>query len=117
MKLRHPQISLDDIKVQAANAEMVVYGAVTCWWHLWPSKDMYTVDNAPNGLPCDPRGGVLMQTNDVMGFIQQAEQSPEHYGKHGIDAFVASYHGNVLTDDDKPTCFSDWGSYNNLLDL
>ena len=70
------------------------------------------------GLPCDPRGGMLFQTGegDLQKFLDSAKENVEHYGKHGLRAFYASYHGVVVTEDGKPTCFTSWDKYNALLD-
>ncbi|HXI16474.1 MAG TPA: hypothetical protein VNM48_08885, partial [Chloroflexota bacterium] len=54
--------------------------------------------------------------HDPMEFIRMAEKNPDHYGRHGIKAFIAAYHGNVLTEDGKPTSLRDWEDYNRLLD-
>jgi len=59
---------------------------------------------------------MLLETDDPMGFITHAEGNPTHYGKHGLDAFVAAYHGNATTDDGRPTSFSTWDEYNELID-
>lgn len=98
---------------------MVYYSVNTCWWVCDPPNKppgfktlQYQTDS---GLPCDPRGGMLMQT-DLAGFIQAAEENPDHYGRHGLRALMAAFHGNVNTDDMRPTCFRSWDEYNNLID-
>lgn len=94
----------------------VVYGVNTCWW-----KDGDPVYRTPeNGklppLPCDPRGGMLFECNDLKGFLENAKKNESHYGKHGMKAFMAAYHGNVTTMDGKPTCFQRWEEYNDIID-
>jgi len=107
--------TLDDVR--AAKPDMIYYGAMTCWWayrgeHLYRNRV---------GLPCDPRGGMLMQTEDWQKFLATAEQKSDHYGRHGLRAFEAALHGNVLVLSHRtgkwvPTCFTGWEQYNLLLD-
>ncbi len=51
-----------------------------------------------------------------MGFIEAAKADPGYYGRHGLEAFVAAYHGNVVTDDGRATSLETWEEYNQLLD-
>jgi hypothetical protein len=94
----------------------VFYGARTCWWTT-SGDDLGTVPGT-HGLPCDPRGGVLMQADDIEGFITAAARNPSHYGRHGIRAFYAAYHGCLVVslDDPRPWCFATWAEYNDALD-
>lgn len=133
--LRSPQITLDEIKAKAGSARLLVYGANTCWWRilgegepigyerpapdLGPNPAIRRADGSRLGLPCDPRGGMLFQLDgpeEIRGFIAAAEANPNRYGRHGLAAFVASYHGNVVTSAGLPTCFRTWDEYNALLD-
>ena len=69
-------------------------------------------------LPCDPRGSVLFQTEDVQGFLNAAASNPQHYGKHGLRAFMAAHHSNAqlsLTDP-RPWSAESWDEYNAALD-
>jgi hypothetical protein len=113
-------VTLDDVR--AAKRPMIYYGAQTCWW-THRAEDLATVpEGRPGaGLPCDPRGGVLLQTDDVEGFLAAAEAKPESYGRHRLKAFEAAHHGNVLLAWNgsvfgAPTCFRTWEAYNVLLD-
>ena len=110
-KLATKRRTLDDVR--KAHTQIVYYGAVTCWWSDEPPP-YRTTGEYP--LPCDPRGGVLMQTRDVEGFLRDAEANPEFYGRHGLAAFEAALHGNVLAENGNPTCFAGWDEYNALLD-
>lgn len=95
----------------------VVYGARTCWWNVPALTGVwYTVNNQPGGLPCDPRGGVLFECDDLKGFIEAARKNADAYGRHGLQAFEAAFHGNVVTKQGKPTCFETWDRYNDLID-
>jgi hypothetical protein len=69
-------------------------------------------------LPCDPRGSVLFQTDDVQGFLNQAASNPEHYGKHGLRAFMAAHHSNCQrsVNDPRPWSAENWDEYNEALD-
>jgi hypothetical protein len=128
VKLREPQITLEEIKERVRRTGFVCYGMRSCWW---AEHTFYTLAKQPGdkmpGLPVDPRGAPLMQVTDesrtpsgerteAMEFVRMAERNPTFYGRHGLNAFVAAYHGNVLTEDGKPTCLRDWEDYNRMLD-
>jgi len=106
-------MTLEDIR--AAKPERIYYGANTCWW----THDPADLSRHPEaGLPCDPRGGMLMMTDDVEGFLSAAEANPEHYGKHGLRAFLAAHHRNMTRSraDVRPWCFRTWAEYDAVLD-
>ena len=109
-KLTHT-MGLEQLKEIAKKYNRLVYGFNTCWWKI---GDPIYKDS--NDLPCGPRGEVLLETDDPVGFIEAAEKNPDHYGKHKLEAFVAAYHGNVRTVDGKPTSFETWDKYNELID-
>jgi hypothetical protein len=69
-------------------------------------------------LPCDPRGGMLFETDNVSGFLAAARRNPESYGRHGLRAFVAAHHLNsVLSlEGQRPWCEREWDAYNDALD-
>lgn len=106
--------------VRAAKPKMIFYGANTCWW-THKGEDL---GRLPDGvrpeasLPCDPRGGVLYQTDDVEGFLKNAEEAPEFYGKHGLTAFIAAHNDNcfVREGDSIKTCYATWDEYNAIID-
>ena len=108
-KLTHT-MNLEQIKAIAKEYDRLVYGVNTCWWKI--GDPIYKHEN---DLPCGPRGEVLLETDDPVGFMEAAFKNPGHYGKYGLDAFVAAYHGNVITIDGKPTSFETWDKYNELL--
>lgn len=117
---------------------IVVYAVHTCWWYLCPSdcdlpyslpgEDRDLILTLANGqkktikggaIPCDPRGSVLLQTHDVASFLRAAIEKKDHYGRHGLAAFVAAYEGNVVLPDRatlRPTSVAGWHHYNDLLD-
>jgi hypothetical protein len=109
--------------VRAARPTYIYYAIHTCWW-AYRSSDLYripdsSVTGSGPGLPCDPRRSVLMMTKegDFETFLRGAEENPEHYGKHGLRAFEAALHGNVVVAaTGHPTSFKTWGAYNDLLD-
>lgn len=124
MKIAH-EVSLDEAKRRAKRNELLRYGANTCWWGMddapWystgPSEMQIggrTVKS--DGLPCDPRGGMLLQTEKSLDFIASAEENAEHYGKYGVRTFLLALHGCVITDDGRPTCFESWKEYEALID-
>ena len=104
--------SLDE--VCAAMPKMIFYGARTCWW----THDASHLGRLDGGIPCDPCGGVLYQTDDITGFLKSAEENIAHYGKHELRAFLAAHHRNcvVSVEDPRSTCFESWDDYNRILD-
>jgi hypothetical protein len=109
--------------VRRMRPSRIYYAMHTCWWaysefHLY-SLPGSSVEPGGKGLPCDPRGSVLMMSEegDAEGFVLAAQANPEHYGKHGFRAFEAALHGNVVVAaTGKPTSFRTWAAYNELLD-
>lgn len=68
-------------------------------------------------LPCDPLGGVLMQTDNVEEFLTSAEANPTHYGRHGILAFLAAHHLNCVDSvTRRPSAATEWEEYNRAID-
>ena len=104
--------SLELIKMLAKKSGRLVYGFQTCWWKI--GNPVYTHPDC--SLPCGPRKEMLQETDNPLGFIEQAEKNPEHYGKHGLRAFVAAYHGNLVAPNRCPTSFDSWNKYNDVID-
>lgn len=119
-----PKINLDQIKVLAdsckAKGGVLVYAVHSPWWMIWETADTQPPYRVPGGsVPCDPRGSVLLQTDDPHAFIAPAESNPSHYGKHGLRAFVAAYHGNVVVEKGGrflPTSLDSWDAYEAAID-
>ncbi len=106
------QITLEQIKDKARRCNRLVYAFRTTWWKLGDPP------YSKNGFPCGPRGELLMETYNPQGFIEQAESNPSFYGKHGLDAFVAAYHGNIIVAESNfPTSLERWDLVNQLLDV
>ncbi len=61
--------------------------------------------------PLDPSGATLYQSEDLDEWIAVAEKKPEHFGKHGLDAFMKSHHQNC-----EGKAFTKWDFYNRLID-
>ena len=106
------KLTLEQIKALAQHANRLVYAMNTCWWKI--GNPIY---RHPDGgiLPCGPRGEMLLETDNPLGFIAAAENSVDHYGKHGLRAFVAAYHGNLIADNGNPTSLKTWQEYNDLI--
>lgn len=70
------------------------------------------------GPPCDPSGGMLFETDYVEAFLNAAILAENHYGKHGLRAFVAAHHQNSIHDigDPRPWCHPSWDAYNDAID-
>ena len=93
---------------------MIYYGMRTCWW----THDGNHLRELPSGIPCDPRGGVLMQTDDIEGFLKAAEDNPDYYGRNGLRTFMAAHHMNcrVAMRDFRHTSAETGGEYDAQLD-
>ena len=104
--------SWDDLRSMPGDTR-VVWAVCTCWW--------YAGDELPYtnyvGLPCDPHGSMLMQ-GKLGPFLDHAERASkeDHYGRHGLEALMSAYHGNLTTDDGRPTSLLGWEHYNKMLD-
>lgn len=61
--------------------------------------------------PLDPSGSPLLQISDLNTWIANSEAKPEHFGKHGIDAFVKSHHQNC-----EGECYPSWEACNTAID-
>lgn len=64
-------------------------------------------------IPLDPSGSPLYQIDEkveLMKWITAAEEKPEHFGQHKLDAFMMSHHQNC-----EGKCFSKWDGYNMLI--
>ena len=109
------KVSLKEIKTLARESGYLVYATQTCYWKVNSPVHQYPPSVVPR-LPCGPRGEMLLETDDPIGFIRAAEKNPAHYGRHGLRAFVAAYHGNVTTEGGLPTSFESWDEYNKLID-
>ena len=106
------RITLEDIK--QSMPETIWYSFATCWW-THRSVDICT--HPKNDLPCDPRGGMLLQTS-AANFLTSAESDPSYYGKHGLDALMAAHNDNCVVshNDNRSTCLKLWDEYNDLID-
>ncbi len=123
----HERTTLAQIKERArickANGGILVYAVGSPWWHVNHDGRTASPYHLKNGIPCDPCGRVLLQTDDPGGFIAAAICVPrpvDHYGNHGVRAFVAAYHGNVTVLREGirplPTALDTWEEYNKLID-
>ena len=77
------QITLENIKSE--NPETIWYSVATCWW---THRQIDLCQLPDNGLPCDPRGGMLMM-GPAADFIAAAEANPGFYGEQGLETFIA----------------------------
>ena len=106
--------TLEDVK--AAQPETIWYGYNTRWW-THRAEDVFSHDGTHSGMPCDPRGGMLMM-GPAADFLAAAEGDPDFFGSHGLDAFIGAHNDNCLVSDADPrsTCLRDWKDYNLILD-
>lgn len=101
-------------EIEQIKPAMIFHGMQSPWW----THDPAHLGATASGLPCDPSGGPLFETRHTAEFLAEARANPQHYGKHGLAAFMAAHHLNCRTnmDDLKPTCLRDWNAYNAVLD-
>ncbi len=90
------------------------YAVGTTWWTVRTSDVGTKGPGRPNGLPCDPRGSVLMQA-DALDFLREAEANADHYGSHGLVTFLAAFHGNLVVEL-LPTSLGSWGLVNEAVE-
>ena len=103
--------NLNMIKRLAGRSGRLVYAISSCWWFIGDPPYRHR-----SGLPCGPRGEMLMETDKPLDFINAAEENPEFYGKRGLRTFVAAYHGNVrVAETDLPTSLKTWEEYSDLI--
>lgn len=122
------KMNLDELRRRLINEPDLeaVYSINTPWWSLWsddaeqkgltriPKYLPYRIPGT--GIPCDPLGSPLMQ-GELLKFLQSAAAKPDHYGRNGLAALEAAFHGNVVLDESKkPTALPSWNHYNDLLD-
>ena len=62
-------------------------------------------------VPLDTSGSPLMKLDQASLWIDEAEQKPEHFGKHKLEAFMKTHHQNLQGWN--PT---DWNQVNDYLD-
>ena len=113
------KVSLSDLEALAKKAPQarVMYSTRTCWWvvsapnHGWPGPN-----RTRKGIPTDPQGAVLYEVDNLGGFLDVAKANATFYGKHQLDAFMAAYDGNLVTQDGRPTCLVGWDKYNAVID-
>lgn len=119
-------LTIDDIRKE--KPKMIYYGAQTPWWthraedlHSTGDKKMMIGSSQDKmkkvsfNLPCDPLGGMLLETDKVEAFLSAAEKKSKHYGKHGLRAFEAAHHQNAKSLN-IVRCFRTWQEYNDWLD-
>ncbi len=103
----------------AGNNARIVYGANTTWWrHRDNPRFKHRSPDGSFGLPCDPLGGVLLEIRGIgecLSWIDQAADSPERYGKHGVTAFLAT-HAENCREGGRYSAFRSWDEANEAID-
>lgn len=110
-------------EIRRDRLQWIFYSVASPWW----THHLPTEYHTKGGLPCDPRGAMLFETQrgDALKFIQLAIDNPDRYGKHGLRTFMAALHGCVHavtilqcgSEKCLPTCLDTWNDYNRLIDL
>lgn len=124
--------SLEDATALVETAEYVFYSPATCWWTLSESdlygtpelapravrRPLHPSEKRPGAVPGGPRNEPLLMTDSVAAWWAAAMANPEAYGRHGFEALMAAYHGNVVVArrDFRPTSFRTWPDYNRVID-
>ena len=106
--------TLEDVR--ADKPKKIYYSMATCWW-THRAEDLRRTPKTE--MPCDPRGGMLLESHEPEEFLKAAEENPEAYGKYGLEAFVASHNDNCVVNTlmgTVNTCLRTWEEYNELLD-
>jgi hypothetical protein len=128
------RLTIEQIKKEITDETVIYYSSRTPWWthreeDLCKTKPLKNVTfTTPGGhswttdireLPCDPRGAPLYRTRpgDALSFIEEAEASPDHYGKHGIKAFMAAHAKNCGIIPGQSWALENWEQYNDLIDV
>lgn len=70
------------------------------------------IKNARFNPPVDPSGAPLFQMEETDKWISEAEKKPDHFGEHGLKAFMRAHHQNCNN-----LCFPEWKFYNNIITL
>lgn len=70
-----------------------------------------SISKAEHQIPCDPTGSVLYQTDNPMKWVTSAEEKPDHFGTHKLDAFMKSHHQNC-----EHHIYKEWAKYNLVLE-
>lgn len=73
--------------VQESKSKTVYYSSRTVWWTDDPA------DLQGSGLPLDIFGAPLYEAPKDP-FLKAALSKPDHYGKNGIETFMATHHKN-----------------------
>lgn len=97
-------------------AGAVYYSNKSCWWTHHRGHTWVEVPGQPSVQRC-PAGGLIFMERDWEGWLEAAKDNPAHYGRHGLNAFVAAHHANCRRGGDgKPFASARWGDYNDALD-
>ena len=107
----HKTIIRDVIRTNPRVAYVAEEG---CWWTT-REEDIYT--DPTTGVACDPRRSRIAAV-PWGPFLYRAQSNPAAFGKHGLDAFIAAYHGNCIVNiiDPRPTALDIWQQYNDAMD-
>lgn len=96
-----------EAELRAAKPGRIWWSVVTCWW---THRESDVRSRSDNGMPCDPRGGVLMMVEGqgATDFIAAARANPAHYGQYGIAAFMAAHNANCEIRYKRPRIIVPW---------
>jgi len=105
--------------LQSTKPEHIFYGVQSPWWTHREEDLCLLVPEQVGGhqIPCDPAGGILLQADDSGAWLKAAIADPKHYGRHGLDTFMAAHAQNCVFRE-RPgdsICFPSWDEYNELI--
>ena len=80
---------------------MIYYAMQTCWWGHSAQHIGALPSSNPEfgGMPCDPRGAVLMQTDTWRNFLTTSREKHEAESpRFGLARFMAGHHLNAFNE-------------------
>lgn len=101
--------------------QLVCYDTRSPWWCLLRDNPYRTAPTGPAGhcFPASPRGSLLLET-ELDKFLTAAIEKGDpsgHYGKHGLNAFMLAYEGNLVDSSGRSIVHDSWVEYNLAIEL
>lgn len=98
---------------------MIYYGMNTCWWghdsdHLGFLPTPFS--GSLGGLPCDPRGGVLLQTENWRHWLSASRAKHQAESRFGLARLMAAHHTNSFLNTGMRWCEPSWDRYDEALE-
>lgn len=81
-------------QMKESKSKTIYYSSRTAWW----TDDPKDLQGSGDTIPLDIFGAPLFQA-PKNEFLEHVEAKPEHYGKYGIEGFMACHHKNFTPDE------------------